>query len=533
MLKLLRIRTCLNILIFGLALSPALVPNAHAQNARELRRSIQAEPDTLDPHKATLKTSWYVLGDLYEGLTRADEAGEPVAGVAQSWETSDDGLIWTFDLRPGLTWSDGMPLTAADFVAGFRRLFDPATASKNAIFLDVIKNANQVLGGSQGGGELGVRAIDNLTLEITLRHPAPRLPVLLAASFASPVPRHAAQADGTYVFGSGEAVSNGAFTLEDWSLNTSISLQKNDRYWRADEVAIDRVVYYPITNESAALNRFRAEEVDIVSWFGLPQYMWLERNRSDDIHSSPALFVTYLVFNLTRPPFDDVRVRKALSLAIDRQILTDSILRLGDEPTFRFVPPNVSAYESLPRPEDALSAAQRGAQAAELMMSAGYSDGQPLRFQFRVRNGDDERRVALAIRDMWQRVGAIAEISTTDLAAHYAALEEGDFSVADAAWSVFDAPELFLDLLRSDTGAFNYGQYANSAFDEMLDRALDVPEQQERHDLMARAESLMLDDQPLIPLYFNVSRYAAQPRVSGFSDNPADIHLSQYVSLSD
>jgi oligopeptide transport system substrate-binding protein len=533
MFKPLRIRTCLNILVLGLAVSPALISDAHAQDARALRRSIHAEPDTLDPHKATLKTSWYVLGDLYEGLTRADAASEPVPGAAQSWETSEDGLIWTFELRPGLTWSDGMPLTAEDFVAGLRRLFDPETASKNAIFLDVIANANEVVSGSREEEELGVRAVDDLTLEIELRHPAPQLPVLLAASFASPVPRHAAQADGTYLFSSGDAVSNGAFTLQDWSLNTAISLEKNDRYWRADEVEIDRVVYYPITNEGAALNRFRAGEVDIVSWFGLPQYMWLERNGRNNIRSSPALFVTYLVFNLEQPPFDDIRVRKALSLAIDRQILTDSILRLGDEPAFGFVPPNVTAYERLPRPAEALSVAQRRAQAEELMTAAGYSSDQPLRFQFRVRNGDDERRVALAIRDMWRMVGAIAEISTTDLTAHYAALEEGDFSVADAAWSVFDAPELFLDLLRSDTGAFNYGQYANAEFDAMLDRALTVPEQEERHELMARAESLMLDDQPLIPLYFNVSRYAAQPRVNGFVDNPADIHLSQYMSLSD
>lgn len=506
---------------------------AHAQDLNELRRSIHAEPDTLDPHRAGLKTSWYVLGDLYEGLTRADAAGEPVSGAAQSWETSADGLTWTFRLKPGLTWSDGMPLSAGDFEAGLRRLFAPMTASKNVVFLDMIRNANEVAAGTLTPDALGVRALDERTLEIALERPAPQLPVLLAASFASPLPRHRVRRDGSYAFDPGTTVSNGAFALDDWTLNTFISLEKNDGYWRADEVEIDRVVYFPITNENTAFNRFRADELDIVSWFGLPQHMWLERNGPEHIRSVPALFVTYLVFNVSMPPFDDVRIRKALSLGIDRNILTESILRMGDEPSFHLVPSNVSAYESLSRPEEELNAGQRRAQAAELMASAGYGPDRPLRFPFRVRNGDEERRVALAIRDMWQAIGAEAEITATDLTTHYAALEQQDFSVADAGWSVFDAPELFLDLMRSDTGAFNYGRYANTDYDELLDRALNIPDQAERHDLMAQAESAMLDDQPVAPLYFNVLRYVVGPRVSGFVDNPADIHLSQYLSVSD
>ena len=519
--------------VLALAAPIGGMDEVHAQEIMELRRGLHAEPDTLDPHQATLKTSWYVLGDLYEGLTRADVAGRPAPGAAHSWNVSEDGLTWTFFLRPDLKWSDGAPLTAEDFEAGFRRLFDPAVASKNAVFLDMIVNADEIVRGTLPEDALGVRAVDAHTLQIELEHPVPQLAVLLSAAFASPLPRHAVRAGGIDSFRTGGTVTNGAYRLREWNLNSSIELTRNENYWDAEQVAIDRVIYFPITSESAALNRFRSGGLDIVSWFGLPQHQWLERNSPEAIHTPPALFVTYLVFNSSVTPFDDARLRKALSLAIDRRIITDNILRIDDEPTFHFVPAGVSNYDSLPRREEELTAAERHTEALALMAQAGHGPRAPLNFEFRVRNGDDERRTALAIADMWQEIGAIAEITITDLAAHYADLEEANFSVADAGWSVFDAPELFLDLMRSETGAFNYGNYSNSAFDALLDRALSMPDIEQRHQLMAEAQSLMLDDQPVAPLYFNVSRYIVSPRISGFVDNPADIHLSRSMAIDD
>lgn len=513
----------------------AAFPTAQAQDngsAAELHRSLRAEPDTLDPQKASLKVSWGVLRDLYEGLTRADVNGNPVPGAAEGWETSEDGLTWTFHLRDNLHWSDGAPVTAEDFEAGFKRLFDPVTASKNTVFLDMIENAKMIVAGALPPDDLGVEAIDARTLTMKLESPAPQLPVLLSVSFAAPLPLHAADGDGEISFAPGAMISNGAYTLEDWELNAEIDLQRNENYWDANDVPIEHVVYYPVANENTALLRFRAGELDIVSWFGTPQHRWLEQNMPQTIHTTPGLYVTYLVFNDAEPPFDDVRLRKALSLSIDRRILTDNVLRIGDEPTFDFVPSGVSNYASLPREAERLSQAERVARAQTLLGEAGYGRDNPIRFEFSVRQGDDERRVGVAIQNMWRQIGVEAEINISDLRTHYANLEQGNFSVADAGWSVFDAPEFFLDLMQSETGAFNYGDYASEAFDTKLAEALATPDIDTRHALFAEAEAIMLDDQPVAPLYFNVTRYIVSEKVTGFVDNAADIHLSQYLSVS-
>lgn len=511
------------------AMTVVAAPHPAQAAGDTVRRSLSAEPDSLDPHKAGLKASWHVLADMYEGLTRFDAAGQPVPGAAERWEVSADGLTYTFHLRPDLHWSDGSALTAADFVAGFRRLFDPATASKSAFMLMVIKNAPDVLGARAVPAALGVAAQDARTLTIELSHPAPKLPVLLAAPFAAPAPAKQLASGWPQQV---KAVSNGAFKLVSQTPGGAIELAKNAAYYGAGDIAAETVIYRPITDEGTALWWLRSGDLDIVSWFTAPQMRWLEGNMPAAVRTEPALYVTYLVFNVKAAPFDDVRLRRAASLAIDRDLITGKVLRMGDEPTDYFVPSGVSDYprEALPQADWSLD--RRRQEARALLKSAGFGPDRPLRFTFRVRAGDDERRVAIALSQMWKSVGIEADIQTSDLKTHYGDIEQGQFQLADAGWSVFDAPELFLDLMRSDTGALNYGGYENEAFDTLLRQGLATADLKARHGLFAEAERLMLEDQAVAPLYFNVARYVVAPGVAGFAVNAADIHLSQYLRLN-
>lgn len=497
---------------------------------RPLRRAIPAELDTLDPHRATLKWTWDVLRDVHEGLTSADAMGRTIPGAAESWSVSADGLTYTFRLRKGLRWSDGAPLEADDFVAGLRRLYHPATASKAASLLYAIKSARAVNAGNAPPEALGVAALGSHDVEITLEHPLPALPTLLALPFTAPAPRHRDADEAWYEAGTG--VASGAYRLAAWTPGDKIVLQKNPNYRDAGAITLPEVHYLPVRNESQALRRFRAGELDMVSWLSGANARWVDTHLPDASRRDPALFVTYLVFNTRHPPFDDLDVREALSIAIDRNTLAHSVLGLGDRPATGFAPQGLSDY---PHPDPPFVSEATDAQktrARKLLEAKGWTPDAPLSLTFRVRASEDDKRVALAIRQMWSEIGVTATLLSADLKTHYAALEAGNFEVADAGWSSFDGPEFFLDLFLSDTGGLNYGSYANPAYDGLVMAAQRTADLTRRNARFAEAEQLLLTDSAVAPLLFNVSRYLIGPPLRGFEGNAPDIHLSRYLSLS-
>jgi len=394
-----------------------------------LRRGNAYEPASLDPYKTTTIYESFIVGDMFEGLTIKGIDATPQPGVAESWEVSEDSLSWTFKLRAGNQWSDGTPLTSEDVVFSFRRLMDPMTASQYPSLFYVIKNGQEVNTAQMAVEELGVVAVDDLTVRIDLETPAPFLPGLLSNAFGTIVPKHAIEKFGADWVKPGTMISNGAFTLETWESFDRIEIVKNPKFREADSVQLDRVIYYPTEDFNSALQRFRSGELDMSYEFPVSRYEWLQQNLESETRVTPALNTMYLSVNHTRPPLDDPRVRKALSLGIDRTAITDQVLQSGEIPAYGFVPNTMPGYTTPQMDFWGMSQAEKFAEARRLLEEAGYNRQNPLRLNFRLASQANRIRITNTIAGMWRSLGVIAEINNSEGKVLFADLMAGDFDI--------------------------------------------------------------------------------------------------------
>ena len=328
-------------------------------------------------------------------------------------------------------------------------------------------------------------------------------------------------------------VTNGAFLLKEWQPNDYVELQKNPLYFDADAVQLEKIFYYPTENYNSAVKRFRAGELDLNTQLPTQQIKLLQDILPDAIRIGPSLSITYIVLNHEQPPLDDLRVRTALAMAIDREIIAGKIMRMGEVAATRFTPAAVSDYSGPVFSFDNLTMDERIAKAKELLAEAGYGPENPLRFEYRIRATADGKRHAVAIAQMWKSVGVQADILGTEVKTHYNDIQEGNFWVADAGWQSLDAPDDFLYLARSEAGPQNYGNYFDDTFDKMMNDALQIPDVETRYQQMAAAEQYMLDDVGLIPLYYSTNRALVGAHVGGFEINPGDNHASRYMWIKD
>lgn len=521
-------RTVLAALLTFVVVLPA------AATRTSLERGLGSEPNTLDPHKMKLLSELVVLRDLFEGLSKSDAHGNIVPGAAQSWDISADGKVYTFHLRSGLKWSDGHALTADDFVAGYRRLFDPATAAQSAAFLYTIKNGQAVNGGALPLEALGVTAPDATTVRIELRAPNPAFPTLILSGYTSPFPRHAFAAHGSDWVKPKNFVSNGPFLLETWSPHEYIRVTANPHYHDADKVALSQVIFHPTPDGAASVKRFRAGELDIAGGIPVSDVEKLREQRPEEVHTFADMATLYLVPNMMSESLKDVRVRQALSLAIERTVMTEKVLRGMGIPAYRFTPLNVSHYEPADMALKTLSMDERRAQARTLLAEAGFGPDNPLSLQLRTTESREARNNVVALRAMWQQIGVEAEIFNTEVKTHYADLSSGNFEIAVASYYGWDDPNEFLSLFMASTGqmSFNYGRYDNPLFDATLNEALEIADITVRHARMADAEKIMLDDLAVIPLYFPINRSLVGAHVSGYHDNKLNVHPDEYLSIT-
>jgi oligopeptide transport system substrate-binding protein len=497
-----------------------------------LRRSSTGEPQTLDPQLWLYGQDGNLAQDLFHGLTTVDAAARTIPGAAESWSVSADGLTYAFRLRAGLQWSDGRALDSADFLYSLRRQFDPRTASPSAALLYVIRNARAVNSGKAAVQSLGVSAPDARTVVIELEHPAPYLPELLVHR-AFPVPRHVVEQHGRAWTRAEHIVSNGPFTLAEWKPGQYVRLVRNPRFHDAANVRLDAVMHVPIEDPRTALLRYRAGDLDVA--VSLPSDMLdaLRRDFGTELRLVRQIGLEYLAFNTLRPPFDDVRVRRALSMAIERTALTTRILRAGEPAAYCLVPPGVRNY---PNPGCADFARDTGVQrlaaARGLLAAAGYGPARPLQLRLRHPNSDTHRRIALAVAAMWQPLGVRAELISADLRAHQAALAQGDFDVARGAWYAEDTdPISFLRLLDSRAGAMNLSRFADRAYDALLDESDRVIDPVVRAAALRNAEARAMALQPVAPLYVYVSRRLVSARVDGWTDNPRGVHVDRWLGI--
>ena len=496
-------------------------------------RGNAAEPESLDPSLAQGVQEDSIIGDLMVGLMTADAGARPIPGMAQSWTTAGDGLTWTFKLRDAL-WSDGVPVTAEDFVFSWRRIVDPKTAAPYAYFLNDIKNAKLVNAGKLPLTALGVQALDSHTLEIVFEHPVPYLLEMLMHMTMVPEPRHVIEAKGKNWSKPGNYVGNGPFILSEWIPNDHITAIKNPNFYDAGKVTLERVVYYPTDDYGAALQRLRAGQLDTQDRLPGEQIDWIRANIPEMIDPVPQLIIDFVTVNQKRKPFDDIRVRTAMNLAINREAIAQKITRTGYMPAYNLVPPGTANFPG----GNAFSfrnmnPGQRISQGQALMRQAGFGPDKRVEATYMIRatTAGTYRAVAAALQQMFALVYIDISITPNDMAIFYDGIQAHDFDIAQPGWSAdFNDASNFLDIFRRG-GGNNWGQYENPAYDALLDAAQQDSDIVSRGRKLAQAEEFLLKDQAFMPLFFWVSGNLVRPYVKGWSANNLDEHRSRWISF--
>jgi len=517
----------------GLASFVSLTGPAAAETV--LNRGNGAEPESLDPHKLTGVPEANITYDLSEGLLVLSPKAEPAPGVAEKWDISDDGKTYTFHLRENAKWSNGDPVTADDFVYSFRRAVDPATASDYAPILSVIQNAEAITKGEEKDlTKLGVQAVDPHTLKITLNATTPYFLGLLTHSISFPVHKATVEKFGDQWTRPGNSVTNGPYMMQEWTPQSRIVLVKNPNFWDAANIKIDKVIYYPTEDIAEELKRFRAGELDITYTVPSDQIAWIKKNLPKQYHNHPYLGTYYYVINLTKEPLgSNLKLRQALSLAIDRKILVDKITQAGQLPAYSWVPPGIPGYDSAKTFDAGMSQAEREQAAKKLYSEAGYGPDKPLTIELLYNTSENHRKIAIAIAAMWKKVlGVNTSLTNQEWKVYLDTRDKKAFQVVRAAWiGDYPDPSNFLDLFLSDAGNRNDAGYNNANFDSLMKKAAVTANPPERAKLLHDAEQQFLNDVAIIPIYTYTTLHLVADRVQGWVDNILDYQLTRYLSV--
>lgn len=494
-----------------------------------LNKNNGAEPQTLDPHRAEGVPASNILRDLFEGLVSEAPDGSLIPGAAETWQINDDGTVYTFTLRADGRWSNGDPVTAADFAYGIQRSVDPATLSQYSSILFPIVNAEQIVKGELSPEQLGVTALDDRTLEIRLIGPTPYFLGLLTHSTTYAVHRPSVEKFGNRFARAGQLVGNGAYRLDEWVVQSHIRLLRSEKYWDDENTVIDEVNYFPIENQDAMLKRYRADELDFTQDLPFKQIAWIRENIADQLYISPYLGSYYYSLNLTLPPFAGApKLRRALALAIDRDVLTEKITGSGEIPAYSWTP-RVTGYTQQPPDWAGWTQERRNTEARRLFKESGHSEANPLTIQILYNTSENHKRIAVAIASMWKQVlGVETKLLNQEWKVFLETRKQKTMpGVARNGWiGDYNDAYSFTQLLASDNEQNDSG-FANDEYDALLDRAAVEPDMHKRAELMEAAERLMLEEQPIIPIYFYVSKHLIKPWVGGFEPNIMDHHYTK------
>ena len=510
--------------------SPAGTPGSPAI----LVRGGGPDPDSLDPQKARGFEAQTILRDLCEGLTTLDKHAGVAPGVASRWLVSADGLTYTFELRPEARWSNGDRVVAADFVAALIRLVNPATGSAYAQYVDVIANAGDIVAGLKPPDVLGVSAPDDSTLILKLATPAPYLPTLLSHPSTCPVHRPTLMHHPEGFARPGIMVTNGAFKLTEWVQGAYLLATRNHYYWNDAATRLEGVKYLFIADENAELARYRSGELHVTFVVPRGQFDWIRAHLGDQLHVTPQLATYFYGFNLRRAPFKDAPgLRRALSLVIDRDKLTQLVLRVGELPAWGWIPPGVVNYEPQSFDYRDVPLPERITEARRLYREAGYSPEKPLSFELRYNAGEVHTKVALAVASMWKEaLGIGVTLTQVEFKSLLQDIDRGDVQMFRSSWvGDYNDAYTFAQYLKSDFGV-NLPHYSNPRYDALLHSAARQQAPLQRSALLEAAERQMLADTPLIPLYFYVNKHLVKPEVSGWYDNVMNVVYSKDLALS-
>lgn len=488
-----------------------------------------AEPESLDPALITGQPEGRLASALFEGLATFNSEGKPVPGVAERWEISPDGLTYTFYLRDNARWSNGDPVTTQDFIQSWQRVLAPETGSEYSSQLLYLKNAAAFNDGElKDFSQVGVKALDPLTLKVELEHPTPFFIDLCAFVTLMPVHLPTVQRYGDDWIKPGKLVSNGAYQLADWRINDRVRLQKNPHYWNRANVGMETVDCLPISKSTTAFNFYASGQADLMMDKGLvPNQLLDELKKRPDYHASPFLGVYFIRFNTTRPPFNDARVRKALSLVVDKDLLVNKITRAGEVPAASFVPPGTAGYN--PPPGLALNVAK----ARAILAEAGFPEGKGFpRVSYLYSEGDLNEALAVELQSMLKReLGITVDLQRQEWKVYLRSLSSLDYDLCRSSWvGDYNDPNTFLSMFITGDGNNRTG-WANAGYDDLIAQAGREPDNAKRFSLFQTAEHLLVSEEaPICPLYFYVGiQLYDSDRLGGIQANLLDKHPLKFM----
>ena len=495
-------------------------------------RGNSADPESLDPHKTSTVYESHILRDLFEGLVMQDKDANLIPGAAESWTVSDDGTVYTFKLRQGATWSDGSPVTADDFVYSFRRLEDPATAAEYASMLYVVKNGEEVNTGKAKLEDLAVKAVDANTFEVTLKAPTPYFLEMLTHISCYPVNKASIDKLGADWIKPGNLVSNGAFALAEFIPNDHIKLVKNPKFHDAANVKVDVVNYIPTEDRSTAMKRFEAGELDSNDDIPTEQLTDLKTKFGDQLRIGPYLGTYYYAIKTDKEPWSNPKLRRAISMAIDRDFLAEKVWQNSMIPGYSMVPPGIDGYTAAVADYADMSQIDREDEAKKILEELGYTPEKPLKMEIRYNTSENHKNTAVAIQEQLKPLGVEVTLLNTDTKTHYGFLEQkGDYDVARAGWIAdYKDPESFLGISRKASGN-NYSSYNSPKFEELMDKAAaDGGKPEERMKDLSAAERVLVDEVGNIPLLYYSYKNLVSSKLHGFDENVMDVHPSRFIS---
>lgn len=490
---------------------------------QQLVKGNGSEPATLDPHKTEGTVESNILRDLFEGLVLSGPKGEVLPGVAESWETKDN-KHYVFHLRKDAKWSNGDPVTAHDFVFAFQRAVDPKTASPYSWYLEMptIANATDIIAGKKPADTLGVKAADDYTFEVQLEKAIPYFVSMLSHTTTYPVPKKVVEQFGDKWTQPENMVSNGAYVLKKWVVNERIELERNKNYWDNGKTVINTVVYLPIQSTNADLSRYLAGEVDLTYTTPIERFKQLKKDYPNELKVTGLVSTYYYQFNFKHKPFDDVRVRTALSYAIDRDVIADKVMGQGQTPAYGLTPDYVDGFKPVVADWSKMTQAERDTKAKAMLKEAGFDASKPLKLELLYNTDDNHKKVAVAVASMWKKLGVQVSLVNQEWKTYLETKKQGQFEVARAGWNAdYNEASSMLDLMQTTHGT-NDGKYSNPEYDKLMDESRDQVDDVARNKIYAQAEAILAKDMPIAPIYQYVTPRMVKSYVGGYPANPLD-----------
>lgn len=487
---------------------------------QEIVRNNGSEPASLDLHKVSSDVEFNIISDLFTGLVSIDDQGNPHPSLAASWENKDN-TVWTFHLRPNLKWSDGSPITAGDVVFSWRRLVDPTTGSPYATYPGSmhILNASDIVDGKKKPDTLGVKALDTHTVEVTLDQPISYFLGMLAHPTLFPLNEAAIAKYGDKWTQPDHLVSSGPFKLDTWTVNERVTAVRNPNYWDNEHTVINKVTYLPIVSGTADVNRYKAGEIDITSTVPEIQFSALKKQLGDQVHVGPKLGVYYYSLNTSKPPFNDTRVRLALNLALDKDIIAGKVLGQGQKPAWNITPDSTGGFVFKKSKYQEMTQEQRVAEAKKLLTEAGYGPSHPLKFNLLYNTSESHQRIAIAASSMWKKnLGVEATLQNQEWKTMLDTKRQGNYDAIRYAWIAdYNEPSTFLNTLRTGDSE-NSSKFSNAAYDKALNDALNATDKTQVGQYYQQAEDILSAQVPVIPLYQYVSAKLVKPYIGGYDN---------------